>query len=173
VARLAAQEAAAELEFLALGEEAPPEQVGRAWIRFVPFQRDPRAVVAYYQAADVYIHAARADTFPLVVLEAQAAGCPVVATAVGGIPEQLEDTVTGRLTPPGDAGAMAEAVAGLLAQPTARAAMGLAAAARATRLYDRERQISAYLEWFQEILDVRRIGPSPPGSGRPRLAAPS
>ena len=64
---------------------------------------------AYYQAADIYIHAAKADTFPNVVLEALACGLPVVATAVGGIPEQIDHERTGFLVPPGDAAGMAEA----------------------------------------------------------------
>ncbi len=77
------------LLLLALGESAPPEHIGSATVRYVPFESDPRRVAAYYQAADVYVHAARADTFPNTILEALACGLPVVATAVGGIPEQI------------------------------------------------------------------------------------
>jgi glycosyltransferase involved in cell wall biosynthesis len=78
------------LVFVALGEDAPAERIGAAEIRFVPYQKDPAVVARYYQAADIYIHSARADTFPNTVLEALACGTPVVATAVGGIPEQVK-----------------------------------------------------------------------------------
>ncbi|HEX6437968.1 MAG TPA: glycosyltransferase, partial [Candidatus Binatia bacterium] len=77
--------------FLALGQEGKGERIGPAEVRFVRYQQDPEVVARYYQAADVYVHAARADTFPNTILEALACGTPVVATAVGGIPEQIED----------------------------------------------------------------------------------
>src|SRR5262245_11563282 len=83
-----------QIVLFALGEDAPPERLGHASIRFVPYQRDPRSVAQYYQAADLYVHAARADTFPTTVLEALACGTPVVATAVGGIPEQVKGLAT-------------------------------------------------------------------------------
>jgi len=51
--------------FIALGEDAPAERIGQAEVRFVPYQKDPEAVARYYQAADVYIHAARAETWVL------------------------------------------------------------------------------------------------------------
>ncbi len=70
VARVAERWQGSPLLVLALGEDAPPERIGRAEIRFVPFQSSPEAVARYYQAADVYLHAARADTFPTTVLEA-------------------------------------------------------------------------------------------------------
>ena len=45
----------------------------------------------YEKAANIYIHASRANTFPTSVLETMACGTPVIATAVGGIPEQIQD----------------------------------------------------------------------------------
>lgn len=90
VTRLSRQTSGRKLLLIALGEEAPAERVGEAEIRFVPRELDPHAVARYYQAADVYVHAALADTFPTSVIEALACGTPVVATAVGGIPEQVK-----------------------------------------------------------------------------------
>jgi glycosyltransferase involved in cell wall biosynthesis len=58
------------LIFLALGEDSPDEYVNGALVRFIPYQRDPRIVAAFYQAADLYLHAARAETFPNTVIEA-------------------------------------------------------------------------------------------------------
>jgi len=140
---------------LALGEDAPAERVGRAEIRFVPYKGDPAVVAGFYRAADVYGHAAKVDTFPNTVLEALACGTPVVATAVGGIPEQIVDGVTGVLAPAGDAGAMADALVRLLCDSAFRGALGKAAARAAAERFDVRRQASAYLQWYQEVLTSR------------------
>ena len=57
-------------------EQAPPERVGSAEVRFLPYEADLEAAVRCYQAADAYAHAARADTFHKTVLEALACGTP-------------------------------------------------------------------------------------------------
>jgi glycosyltransferase involved in cell wall biosynthesis len=140
--------------FVALGEVGPKDQIGRAHIRFVPYQNDPSAVARYYQVADVYIHATRADTFPNTVLEALACGTPVVATAVGGIPEQMEDGHTGFLVPPGDAVKMATSIQKLLENDTLRHNMSIQAATVARQRFDLERMVYEYLEWYQKILQT-------------------
>jgi glycosyltransferase involved in cell wall biosynthesis len=140
------------LLFIALGEDGPAqEKAGPAAMRFVPYQTDPAAVARYYQAADVYVHAARADTFPNTVLEAQACGTPAVATAVGGIPEQVEDGRNGFLVPAGDARALAERLTRLLSDPELRAHMGVQALESARRRFDLSRQADAYLDWYREL----------------------
>jgi glycosyltransferase involved in cell wall biosynthesis len=96
--------------FLALGGDGPMQTIRNVEIHFIPFQNNPELVATYYQAADIYLHAARADTFPNTVLEALACGTPAIATAVGGIPEQIVDGKTGFLAQPGDAADMAEKI---------------------------------------------------------------
>ena len=152
IARLAERRAKQPLIFLAVGEAAPTEKIGPAEIRFVPFLEDNRRVAEFYQAADLYIHASRADTFPTSILESLACETPVVATAVDGIPEQIVDGETGMLTPPGAAGAMADAIASLLDDVARRRVMGANAGAEARRKFGRERMIEDYLAWFDEIL---------------------
>jgi glycosyltransferase involved in cell wall biosynthesis len=143
------------LLFVALGEEAPTEQVGSAELRFAPFRTDATATARYYQAADVYVHAARADTFPNTVLEALACGTPVVATAVGGIPEQIIDGRTGFLVPPGDVDKMTEAVLTLLDDASLRASMSANATEDAALRFGLDRQVDAYLNWYRQILEDR------------------
>ena len=138
---------------IALGEEAPPEQIGQVQIRFVPYQNDTRVVASYYQAADVYMHAARVDTFPYTVLEAMACGTPVVATATGGIPEQIEDGVTGFLVPPGDSEAMAQRVRAVLENSQLRRGVGQRAAQTARRRFDFQRQVGEYLSWYEAVAE--------------------
>ncbi|MCK8517536.1 glycosyltransferase [Methanoculleus sp. 7T] len=134
---------------IALGETAPPERIGDVEIRFVPYLKDPRKVARYYQAADLYLHPARADTFPTTVLEALACGTPVVASAVGGIPEQVVEGRTGFLVPVGDARALAERVLDLLADEGLRLRMGRQAAEDAARRFGLERMVGEYLAFYR------------------------
>jgi glycosyltransferase involved in cell wall biosynthesis len=146
--------------FIALGDDAPPERLGSAEVRFVPFEHDPRIVASWFRAADAYVHASRADTFPNTILEALASGTPVVATAVGGIPEQIEHGRTGFLVPPGDADAMAGWLVRLLADPALRVRMGGEAAAVARSRFGIERQVDAYVDWYGAALDFWRQPPA-------------
>ena len=141
--------------FLALGEAAPVERIGRAEVRFVAFVSDPKAVARYYQAADIYVHAARAENFPITVLEALACGTLVVATAVGGIPEQIEDGKTGFLVPPGDAEAMAARIEQVLKDGQLQQRLALNAGADAVCRFGLEQQVDRYLSWYKEILENR------------------
>jgi len=165
VAQVAARLPKQRLLFIALGEDAPPEQIGQAEVCFVPYQKDPESVASYYQAADVYVHAARADTFPNTVLEALACGTPVVATSVGGIPEQVEEGVTGFLTPPGDAGAMATRTEQLLSDDALHQRFAAAAVESACRRFNLDRQANDYLAWYQELI-VRNPSRAVAAAGR-------
>jgi glycosyltransferase involved in cell wall biosynthesis len=145
--------------FLALGEDALAERIGPAEVRFVPYQTDPEVVARYYQAADVYVHATRADTFPNTVLEALACGTPVVTTAVGGIPEQVEDAQTGFLVPAGDAEALAARLVQMLSDDALRQNMGAQAAEAARCRFDLCRQADSYLDWYHEMAKQRASAP--------------
>lgn len=87
----------------------------------------------YYRAADVVVVPSRSESFGLVALEAAACGTPVVASSVGGLTTLVDDGVTGRLVESRDAGAFAEAIAGLLDDDITARLMGTAAAHRAAR----------------------------------------
>lgn len=146
-----------DVVLLVLGEDAPPERFGALDIQFLPYQTDLAAVARCYQAADVYLHAARADTFPNTVLEALACGTPVVATAVGGVPEQISDAQTGFLVRPGDARALADRLTQLLSGSELRHHMGVQAVDTARREFDFRRQAKTYLEWYQELVSRARL----------------
>lgn len=146
--------------FVALGENAPAERIGEAIVRFIPYQKDPKVVARYYQAADVYVHAAKVDNFPNAVLEALACGTPAVATAVGGIPEQVEDGQTGFLVPPGDAESMAKGIIDLLTDDGLRTRFGREAAKDAQKRFDLNRQVDNYIAWYRKILDDRQRKPN-------------
>jgi glycosyltransferase involved in cell wall biosynthesis len=92
---------------------------------------DAAAKAAAGDRADIFINTSHVDNMPVAVVEAAAMGMPVVSTAVGGVPDLLQDGATGLLVPDGDAGAMARAVLRLVADPDlarrlSRAGRGLA-----------------------------------------------
>ena len=82
---------------------------------------------------DVFALTSRSEGMPLVVLEAWAAGLPVVASAVGGLPEMIDDGCEGRLVPPDDPPALARALAGLMEDPALGARLGRAGRERVLR----------------------------------------
>jgi len=136
------------IHFYAIGEPAPPEYAGTVSIEFIPHQN---SLVEYYQAADVFIHAAKADTFPTTILEALACGKPVVATAVGGIPEQIIEGVTGFLVPPGDAQAFADRLIRFINSPELVRTMGIAARLDAKKRFSKERMVLQYMQLYEKI----------------------
>jgi len=105
---------------------------------------------ALYMAADVVVvPSIWEEPLSRVILEAMALGRPVVATRVGGSPEQVEDGVTGLLVPKGDAPALAGAVADLLLDPERRRKMGEAARRRAATVFGEERVVTALLDAYR------------------------
>lgn len=95
---------------------------------------DQDVLEAFYRRADLFVFPTRSDVFPLVTLEALAAGTPVVSTTVGGIPEQITDE-TGILVPPERPDEIAGAVDELLNDEQRRASMSEAAIERAKTEY--------------------------------------
>ncbi len=153
--------------FVVLGEEGSVERVGRAEVHFVPYRNDPKTVAGYLQAADVCVHAARAEAWGLTITESLACGTPVVASAVGGIPEQVKsmdypgenvtlDTygmheATGFLTRQGDERAMAEMIITLLTNEGLCQQLGENAARDSRRRFDLDRQVDMYIEYYKRI----------------------
>jgi len=142
------------MRFFAVGEAASDEQVGSVKIEFLPY-RD--ALAECYQAADVYLHAAKAEAWGLVITEALACGTPAVATAVGGIPEQIVEGETGFLVPPGDALAMAECLIRLAQSSDLLHRMGAAAAKDAAERFSLERMVSGYDRLYQNMIESRNL----------------
>jgi glycosyltransferase involved in cell wall biosynthesis len=165
--RLAQQPGTPPIVALLLGDDHPEVEVGPVTMRFVGGTTDVEQVAAHYNAADVLVHAARADTFPTAVLEALASGIPVIASAVGGIPEQVRSEEsshgahepTGVLVPPGDPVALATALSDLLADDARRHRLGAAAARDARDRFDARRQAGEYVDWAEEIVSRAHAGP--------------
>lgn len=140
------------LYFLAVGEEAPEKRIGSVILRRYGYQHRPEDIARFYQAADLYIHAARAEAFGLVIAEAMASHLPVVATAVGGIVEVVDDQRTGFLVPPRDSQTMAAKIVQLLGDQQLRLNMGKMGHAKALHQYDKRRHFQDYLAWYRQII---------------------
>jgi glycosyltransferase involved in cell wall biosynthesis len=92
------------------------------------------------------------EGFGMVALEAMERGRPVIASAVGGLPEIVDDGRTGILVPPSDSAALAEAIAELATDPARAAAMGLAGRARALEAFSQERCTDRIEELYRVAL---------------------
>jgi len=101
-------------------------------LHFAGFRDDAHR---WFSAFDVVAHGAREEAFGLVLVEAMAAGRPVVAPSVGGITDIIVDQDTGMLCPPEDSGALAAALEMLVRNPTLRTRMGVASRERAESQY--------------------------------------
>ena len=118
------------------GRLLPPGKV-----RFLTPREDLRPLL--HQAA-LLVLSSRTEALPNVVLEAMAAGLPVVATAVGGVPEMVTPARTGWLAPPGDAPALAEALGRVLENPEQGRALGRAGRVRALQDFSLEAMTRRY-----------------------------
>ena len=116
------------------------------------FLGDVRPVEPLLAALDVLVLPSLSEGLPTVLLEAGVLGVPVVATAVGGIPEVVEDAVTGVLVPPSQPDVLASAVTRLLHSPAAARAMGEAGRARVEREFTLERTVAGHLAVYESLL---------------------
>jgi D-inositol-3-phosphate glycosyltransferase len=107
-----------------------------------------RDLPALYRSADLVVNVPWYEPFGIVPLEAMACGVPVVASAVGGLVDSVVDGVTGVHVPPRRPGLLAAALAGLLADPERRAALGGAGARRARRRYGWDRIAGSTLDVY-------------------------
>jgi glycosyltransferase involved in cell wall biosynthesis len=101
-------------------------------------------------ASDIFALASDWEGNPLSVMEALAAGLPVVATSVGGVPELVEDGVTGILALPGNVGALGGALESLARDPQRRREMG-AAGREGSKRFDVSAMVAAYAVLFEEV----------------------
>ena len=116
---------------------------GVQWLGELPHDE---VLTLFRSARAVIVPSIVADACPTVVLEAMAAGRPVVASACGGIVDMVVDGVTGLLVPPGDVSALAQAISSVLRDPRAAQAFGAAGRNRA-----REFTVSAVVPRIERL----------------------
>jgi len=120
-------------------------------------------VLAGYRQADLFVLASKVardgdrDGLPNVLMEAQSQRLACLATDVSGIPELIEDGVTGMLVPPDNPPALSSALEGLIADPARRSALGIAGELCVRRSFAAGSSIDAL---------AQRFGLNPPGQGQ-------
>ncbi|MCB9089557.1 MAG: glycosyltransferase [Calditrichae bacterium] len=116
-------------------------------------------ILTHYQSADIFVlpcviaENGGRDIIPNSLIEAMAMRLPVIATPVGGIPEMVEEGISGLIVPPGDAAALADAIRKLIDDPQLSAELGRNARKRVEERFDINRNIASYIALFKAALD--------------------
>lgn len=118
-------------------------------VKFLPTTQDVRQL---YRQADIFVLSSVAEALPNVILEAMAAGLPVVATRVGGVPEAVASGETGLLVAPRDVAALAGALERLLDEPQTRLAMGRRGRERAVAEFSFDAMVRRHEELWAHLL---------------------
>jgi glycosyltransferase involved in cell wall biosynthesis len=108
-------------------------------------------VLSLHKAFDIFVMSSITEGLGTSLLDAMAAGKPIVATATGGIPEVVVDGQTGLLVPPRDHQAMASAIVRLLKDPVLRDRLGAAGLARARQRFSAERMLKDTIRVYQRV----------------------
>lgn len=119
--------------------------------------RDQQRVRRWWQRATVGVLTSEREGMPVSLMEAMACGVPIVAPRVGGIPEMIEDGVTGFLTTPGDVYSTAEALRSVLDDPLRANDMGHAARNRAELCFSLDRQVGKLINIWSRALEQRDV----------------
>ena len=110
-----------------------------------------------YRAFDIFVLSSRTEGTPIALFEAMAAGVPVVATSVGGVPDVVS-AAEAALVPPGDPQALADEIRAIYRDPVAAAARARAARARLERDFDFGQWLQRYEEIYRVVGERRRAG---------------
>jgi glycosyltransferase involved in cell wall biosynthesis len=137
-------------------------------------------VLAVLKSADLFVMSSETEGLGTSILDAMACGKAVVGTSAGGIPEIVEDGVTGLIVPPRDPEALAAAITKLLVDEPLRARMGAAGLARVRERFTVDRMIEGTLRVYERVLTSSRSGTQAPaatgfesGKERPGRKAPA
>ena len=121
-------------------------------VHFVGAQDD---VAGYLQLFDTFVLSSLSEGIPLVILEAMAAGVPVVSTAVGGVREIVTDGKTGVLVPPGQVETLAGVLVELAGDEARRRELGRAGRELVGREYSLKRMSETYLDEYRRVLEEK------------------
>ena len=143
------------LDLLVVGASAPsvPRDLGLR-THYLGALRDELSMALALAAADAVVVPSTQENLPNMAVEAFACGRPCVGFSVGGLPDIVEDGVSGRLAPAFDSGALAAAIAWVLEDEERRRALGRAARRKAEQTFDLRLVARRYADLYAEVLDA-------------------
>ncbi|WP_399226269.1 glycosyltransferase [Synechococcus sp. Cruz-9C9] len=146
----------AALQLVVFGQSSPqsPPALGFS-IHYVGRLHDDLSLRLVYAAADVFVIPSRQDNLPNTALEAHACGTPVVAFRTGGLPDIVDDRVTGVLAECFNPDSLAGAIRWVLEDPHRRRQLAVAARARAERIWNPARVAGMYAEVYGQAMATK------------------
>lgn len=153
--KISATHPEARLLLVGDGEERAhlEEMAGRPGLRgSIRFTGSVNDTAPYLRAADLYIQPSFTEGLPVAMLEAMACGLPIVATAVGGIPDLINEHSSGLLIPPHEEGRLQNAIDELLSSPDLRSAMGAQARLDVSSIFSLQTVGQANLDLYHQIM---------------------
>jgi glycosyltransferase involved in cell wall biosynthesis len=177
VGRLSPQKAPLDFVHMAARVHQRLADVHFVWIGSGPLEGEAQALVAelglgdvfhfagqrgnipeVLQALDCFVLAAHWEGFPIVLLEAMAAGLPVVATDISGNNEAIRDGIDGRLAPVGNSAALAEAVLDVLCNPELARSFAASARWRVEKVFTRQAMLEGVARLYHQVTHCREVG---------------
>jgi glycosyltransferase involved in cell wall biosynthesis len=151
-----------DVHFVVIGEDKSPQMPNRRWLESLVDELGLNGIVdlpgwrgdmpAALSSLTLFVSAARSEPFGLAIVEAMAAGLPVVAAASEGAVEIIEDGISGKLVPADDPQAMAQAINDLLGDPHERSRLGTNARLAARERFSLQRMASDTERVYRELL---------------------
>jgi glycosyltransferase involved in cell wall biosynthesis len=137
-------------------ERARLEAAAESFKERVVFTGQLSDVQPFYALADVFVLPSHSEGSPNVLLEAMAANVPIVATAVGGVPEMVADNESALLVPPNEPPSLAAAISSLLTDKDRAQRLATNAANLVDTQYDPEHYVRALVKIYREVIEGRR-----------------
>ena len=155
LAQLGSEPSLQSMQLVVFGQLAPqsPPQLGFP-VHYTGHLHDDLSLRALYSAADVMVVPSRQEAFGQTASEAHACGTPVVAFNTGGLPDIVDDRVTGALAEPFEPGSLAAAICWVLEDSQRRQQLGAAARARAERLWAPARVARLYSQVYEMAIEL-------------------
>ena len=145
-----------KIVILAVGSEEISDYFDLPNIRIEGFVKKPVAMAHYYQASDIYLHAAFSENYPTAILESLSCGTPVIATEVGGISEQIQPGENGFLVEKQDFKKMAYYANLVLNDKVLHSRLSTKAIEISKQYFGLEKMLDSYESWYKEILETER-----------------
>ena len=143
-----------DLQLVVFGQLAPRHPPVLSFpVHYIGRLHDDLSLRVLYSAADAMVIPSRQDNLPNTGLEAHACGTPVVAFNTGGLPDIVDDCVTGALAEPFEPESLAAAIRWVLEDPQRRQHLGAAARSRAERLWNPARVAGLYAEVYSQAME--------------------